>query len=160
MTARLVACLLLVPSALAAQAVAAPATDSAAVLAVVTEALERLSAEDRVGFTDLMMEGSTIAAAGTRRNGRAFARLRTREAARAEVVSADLLERGFDAEVRISGPLAMVWLPYDFYTNGEWSHCGVDVFTLLRTEAGWRISSLAYSVEQPPACRAHPDGAP
>ena len=129
-------------------------------LAVVTAALERISAEDMVGFTDLMMEGSTIAAAGARRDGRPFAGLRSREVDRAEAVSGDLLERGFAPEVMISGPLAMVWLPYDFHTNGEWSHCGVDVFTLLRTEAGWRIAGLAYSVEQPPACRAHPDGPP
>jgi hypothetical protein len=36
----------------------------------------------------------------------------------------------------------------------------VDVFTLIRVEAGWRIASLAYTVEQPPACQAHPDGPP
>ena len=54
----------------------------------------------------------------------------------------------------------MVWLPYDLYVDGEWSHCGVDTFTLVHTEAGWRIASMAWSVGQPPACQPHPDGPP
>ena len=44
--------------------------------------------------------------------------------------------------------------------DGEWSHCGVDAFTLVRIEGDWKISSLAWSIEQPPACRQHPDGPP
>ena len=60
----------------------------------------------------------------------------------------------------VSGAVAVVWLPYDFYVEGAWSHCGVDVFTLVRVETGWRIASLAYSVQQPPECRPHPDGPP
>jgi hypothetical protein len=72
----------------------------------------------------------------------------------------DVVERGFDPEVMLSGHLAMVWLPYDLYVDGAWSHCGVDVFTLFRTAEGWRIAAVPYSIEQPPACRPHPDGPP
>ena len=39
-------------------------------------------------------------------------------------------------------------------------HCGVDVFTLLKSEGGWRIATLVWSVEQPPACQRHPAGPP
>lgn len=53
-----------------------------------------------------------------------------------------------------------MWLPYDIYRNGEWSHCGVDAFILLRTGDGWRIASMAWTIEQPPDCRPHPDGPP
>jgi hypothetical protein len=67
-------------------------------------------------------------------------------------------ERGFRPEVRINGPLAMVWYPYDLYRDGRWSHCGVDVFTLIRNEGRWRIATMSWSAEQPPACEPHPDG--
>jgi hypothetical protein len=60
----------------------------------------------------------------------------------------------------VQGHLAMVWLPYDFYQNGQWSHCGVNAFILLRRPEGWRIASIAWTVEQPPACRPHPEGPP
>jgi hypothetical protein len=60
----------------------------------------------------------------------------------------------------VSGPVAMVWLPYDFYSDGKWSHCGVDLFTFLKADGRWRIATLVWSVEQPPACAPHPDGPP
>ena len=69
-------------------------------------------------------------------------------------------ERGYHPTALVSGPVAMVWLPYDFYQDGKWSHCGVDVFTLLKTDGSWRIATLAWSVDQPPACAPHPDGPP
>jgi hypothetical protein len=66
-----------------------------------------------------------------------------------------LLERMFEPLARVSGRIAMVWAPYDFHRDGKFSHCGVDVFTLLKTAAGWRIASLAYTVE-PSGCPQRP----
>lgn len=53
--------------------------------------------------------------------------------------------------VLIEGNVATVWCAYRFSIDGKPSHTGVDVFNLLRTEAGWRISGGAYSVVHPPA---------
>lgn len=58
------------------------------------------------------------------------------------------LERMWDSEVLIHGPIAIVWTPYDFHIDGEFSHCGVDAFQLLRTEAGWIITGGTYTVER------------
>lgn len=58
----------------------------------------------------------------------------------------DLLERIWEAEVRVEGPIAAVWSPYDFYVDGAFSHCGIDAFQLVRTDAGWRIGAIAYTV--------------
>ena len=52
-------------------------------------------------------------------------------------------ERLYDVEVRIEGGLASVWARYDLYVDGMHSHCGVDSFQLVRTEAGWRIIEIA-----------------
>lgn len=44
--------------------------------------------------------------------------------------------------IHIDGPLASVWTPYKFYLNGNFSHCGVNSFQLLRTKDGWKIIYL------------------
>ena len=137
-----------------------PATaQEAVVLAVVDSALARISAEDMVGLTDLMVPGSSIGIVGER-DGRPFFGTRSRAEERSRTLDGDVVERGFEPEVMLSDLLATVWLPYDLYVDGEWSHYGVDLVTLFRTEEGWRIASLTYSIEQPPACRRHPEGPP
>lgn len=70
------------------------------------------------------------------------------------------VERLWAPEVRVQGPLAIVWAPYDFYIHGAFSHCGVDTVQLVRTADGWKVKGLAYTVEQPPACALHPEGPP
>ena len=50
-------------------------------------------------------------------------------------------------EVMVHNRIAMVWGSYNLWINDKFSHCGVDAFTLLKTEAGWKISSLSFSME-------------
>jgi hypothetical protein len=49
--------------------------------------------------------------------------------------------------VLVRGRIAQVWGEYEFHRNGKFSHCGIDSATLLMTFAGWKIASLAYTVE-------------
>ena len=51
-------------------------------------------------------------------------------------------------EVKVHGHMAQVWAPYDLWVNDVFSHCGVDVFTLIKTPQGWRIASLSYTIEK------------
>ncbi|MCW3087807.1 MAG: hypothetical protein JWQ78_1193, partial [Sediminibacterium sp.] len=44
--------------------------------------------------------------------------------------------------VKVDGPLAIVWAPYKFYLNGQFSHCGVNSFQLVRFGNGWKIQYL------------------
>lgn len=57
----------------------------------------------------------------------------------------DLSEPLYDPWVNVDGPVAMVWAYYDFLRDGELSHCGVDVFTLLRVDGEWKIATITYS---------------
>jgi hypothetical protein len=41
--------------------------------------------------------------------------------------------------IKIDGDLASVWAPYKFYLGDKFSHCGVDVFQLMKTIDGWKI---------------------
>ena len=56
-------------------------------------------------------------------------------------------ERIWDPTVRVHGPIAVVWAPYDFHINGKFSHCGVDLFELLKVDGKWRLSNASWTVE-------------
>jgi len=144
------------PSPLAAQAAG---SDEQAALAVAEAALVAITANDPVALTDLMVEGAVLASTATREDHPVHT-LRTRAQERLRTSTRRIVERGFDGEARVAGGIATVWLPYDLYIDDAWSHCGVDLFTLVRTEAGWRIVAMAWSIEQPPACASHPAGPP
>jgi hypothetical protein len=51
-------------------------------------------------------------------------------------------ERIVFESIRIDGPLAIVWTPYKFYYNGQFSHCGVNSFQLVRLNGEWKIQYL------------------
>lgn len=65
------------------------------------------------------------------------------------------VERMWDSEVRVHGAIAMVWTPYDFHIDGKFSHCGVDIFNLVKRESGWMITSGTYTIERT-GCVARP----
>jgi exopolysaccharide biosynthesis protein len=44
--------------------------------------------------------------------------------------------------IKIDGPLAIVWTPYNFYFNGKFSHCGVNSFQLVRINGEWKIQYI------------------
>ena len=51
-------------------------------------------------------------------------------------------ERIVFESIKIDGPLAMVWTPYNFFYNGKFSHCGVNSFQLVRFDGAWKIQYL------------------
>jgi hypothetical protein len=44
--------------------------------------------------------------------------------------------------LKVDGPLASVWTPYKFYYAGNFSHCGVNSFQLVRINGRWKIQYL------------------
>jgi hypothetical protein len=44
--------------------------------------------------------------------------------------------------VKADGALAMAWTPYKFYYNGNFSHCGVNSFQLVRMQGVWKIQYI------------------
>lgn len=70
-----------------------------------------------------------------------------------------LLERMWNPTIHIDGPLAVVWAPYDFHIGSKFSHCGTDVFTLMKTDSGWLVVGLTYTVQRD-KCQPSPLGPP
>lgn len=135
------------------------ADDEADVLAVADAAFERITADDSIGLSDLMIDTAMIYV-GVEEDGEYRVVTRTYEETRNRAIEVDLDERGWDPTIMVSGTIAVVWYPYDIYVDSEWSHCGVDIFNMIRTNEGWRIAVLQYNVQQPPECEPHPDGPP
>jgi hypothetical protein len=56
-------------------------------------------------------------------------------------------EKTLSSQVMIHKQIAMAWVPYTLDISGKFSHTGVDVFTLLKTSEGWKISTLAFTMD-------------
>jgi len=54
-------------------------------------------------------------------------------------------EKILDYKIQIDGGMAHVWAPYEFWYNGEFSHCGVNSFQLYKEEDAWKIIYLVDS---------------
>ena len=68
-----------------------------------------------------------------------------------------LIERFWDPQVLLHDRMAIVWTPYDFYVDGEFSHCGIDNFNFIKTDEGWKITGIVFSME-PENCAESPLG--
>ncbi len=54
-------------------------------------------------------------------------------------VETTLDERILDYQIKVDGSMATAWTPYRFYVNGNFSHCGVNSFQLVKMSDGWKI---------------------
>ena len=54
----------------------------------------------------------------------------------------DIEERIRSYEIMQDEGMAVVWAPYEFFVNQQLSHCGVNAFTLILTEEGWKVHSI------------------
>lgn len=48
-------------------------------------------------------------------------------------------EKLLDYIIKVDGNMANVWMPYEFWINGEISHCGVNSFQLFNDNGRWKI---------------------
>jgi hypothetical protein len=60
-------------------------------------------------------------------------------------------ERYWDPVVHVRGGIAVVWTPYEFWVGDKTSHCGIDVFDMIKEKGVWRIANAMWTVE-PDAC--------
>ncbi len=51
-------------------------------------------------------------------------------------------EKLLSYHIQIDGAMANVWIPYEFYLNNDFSHCGVNSFQLFFDGKKWKIIYL------------------
>jgi hypothetical protein len=45
-------------------------------------------------------------------------------------------------QILVDAPMAMVWTPYKFYFRKNFTHCGVNLFTMVRQQGVWKIQNI------------------
>ena len=60
----------------------------------------------------------------------------------------DMKEIALDYDITTNNEIAVAWVPYEFWIEDKFSHCGIDVFTLFKKDGEWKIVTLAYTVEK------------
>lgn len=48
-------------------------------------------------------------------------------------------ERLLSFNIQVDGNMAHAWTPYEFYVDGNFSHCGVNSFQLFNEAGAWKI---------------------
>lgn len=113
-------------------------------LAVVDALFDGMREKDEAGLRAIFHPGARLHSAGVDEAGNPATRETPIDGFIRSVVSspATLDEVTFDEEVRVDGNLAMAWTPYNLFVNGQFQHCGVDVFVMTRTAEGWKILQI------------------
>ena len=127
------------------------AAEQEAILAVVDGFMTALSTNDFALMAKLRLEGgSSIVERPDQKGGTVVTR---RTFSPETMKPGDFRERYWDPVVHVRGRLAVVWTPYEFWQNGKTSHCGIDIFELVKEDSSWRIAGTMWTVE-PDACPA------
>ena len=143
-----------------AETAAKPASDRDQVLQVVQSFLDALAKHDGDALRLLAPAGGQVIVAPVPEMNRPLRRRSIEEDAEGvQKVTEAWLERMWNPTVLIEGRIAVVWTPYDFHRNGKFSHNGIDVFTLMKLDDGWKIISAAYTIE-PAGPTKNPAGSP
>lgn len=132
-----------------ASAIAAQKTDDkAATLAVVNKLFDEMAAANAAGILATGTPENQLVAVRKLKDGKsrvdviggeAFTKFFTKPGAIKEVMYAP--------NVEVSGDWAMVWGRYVFFVGDNISHCGINQFNLVRTDAGWKIANGASTID-------------
>jgi hypothetical protein len=121
-------------------------TDEADVIAAVQKTFDGMKAHDEAAIKATFLPDARLYAIrdntpGPSRTGDEFA-------AQIAAAKGELLER-FTAkpQVLLRGRMAQIWGEYEFLRDGKFTHCGVDSVTLLKTAEGWKIATIAFTME-------------
>ncbi|MFT5142746.1 MAG: hypothetical protein ACI80V_003530 [Rhodothermales bacterium] len=150
-----VALLLVMAFAPAASAQTSDAEAVEAVEEIARGILAAISAGDSTAFMSYMLPGAKVYSPG---RGSIRSRDVANDAAGLANSTQAYLERMWEPTVMVDGDLAVVWTRYDFWLDGQFSHCGTDTFTMMKDGETWRMASLAYNFSQD--CEPGPLGPP
>lgn len=141
-----------------AVAIADEAGDRAAVIDVVETFFAGMTAKDIDGMRRIMTEDGVLYGYRETADGLSIFN-RTHDAYLDSLAAREavLVERFWDPKVMLHDRIAVVWTPYDFHSDGEFTHCGVNIFNMLKTGDGWKITGIVFSMEAE-HCEASPLG--
>lgn len=134
-------------------AIAQKNDDSKDTLAVVNTMFVEMANHNPPAIAALYTTNSNLAALIKTKDGKSVIRNFTGEAFSKNFAEkkSEIKEDMYAPDVKIFGDLALVWGRYVFFVDGKVSHCGVNAFHLVRTDAGWKIANASSTIE-PQGC--------
>lgn len=137
----------------------AQTTDSSAIQATVEKFFTSIETRDRTLLESILVPNSLNISTNELANGDArFTTLSYEEMLTALTrPGRSAMERAWDETILIQGHIAVFWAPYDFHVDGEFTHCGVDSFQLIKQEGQWLITNASWTRETE-NCPASPLG--
>jgi hypothetical protein len=140
-------------------AATAPTPADAPIMAAVDSVLLAINTGDASLMRRMLLPGASFYGMQLPGAERPFAVADTATLARFGRDRTPNLERYWSPRLERHGRLAIVTAPYDFWRDRKFSHCGVDVFTVVEQGGQWRIASIAYTIQRV-GCAASPLGTP
>lgn len=136
-------------------------TDEQAILNTVDQFFTALAERDRQLLASITVQGSLNISTSMSTNDDQRIRIQNYTQLLNNLSSEGpaLLERYWDPTVLIQRDIAVFWAPYDFHVNGEFSHCGIDSFQLIKRGDRWLLTNLSWTVERT-GCAESPLGPP
>ena len=126
-----------------------PHAEEVAILAVIDKFMDAISTNDTTLMSEIRATEGFVVVTRTGQDGNPLARRRPFDSA--GTTQGTNRERYWDPVVHVRAGIAVVWTPYQFWSNGKTSHCGIDVFDLYKEQGAWKISHAMWTVE-PDAC--------
>ena len=141
--------LLLIPFSIKSIAQEMYKEDKKEVLQKVQQFFDALEKQDTVLFKSILLTNGQVWAISEKENAAKYSMRQFSDFMKTLINPARVIqERMLSSEVKIHNRIAMAWVPYTLDISGKFSHCGVDLFTFLKTDEGWKIATAAYTIEQ------------
>lgn len=141
--------LLLIPFSIKSIAQEMYKEDKKEVLQKVQQFFDALEKQDTVLFKSILLTNGQVWAISEKENAAKYSMRLFGDFMKTLVNPARIIqEKMLSSEIKIHNRIAMAWVPYTLDISGKFSHCGVDLFTFLKTDEGWKIATAAYTIEQ------------
>lgn len=128
--------------------------DKKAIVEKVQLFFDALGKQDTALYKSVFMPEATGWAIRTKNDSNITSTWRTADRVKRLINPASVVEEKLlTYEIKIHQNIAMAWVPYTLSIGGKFSHCGVDLFTLLKTDQGWKINTCSFTIE-PDGCAA------
>jgi len=122
------------------------AAEKQAIKKVIETFFEGLHKGDSTVMKSTMHNTIKIQTTATNREGKKMLKTETKQQVLTNIANKKpqdtYLEKLLSYTIKVDGNLASVWTPYEFYYNGNFSHCGANSFQLFNNNGNWEIVYL------------------
>jgi uncharacterized protein (TIGR02246 family) len=123
--------------------------DSKDALAVINKMFAEMTNHNPAAIAELWTKESNLTAVIKRKDGKTAIVNFTGEKFSQNFAEkkGEIKEDMYEQKTFVDGDVAMVWGRYVFFVDSKISHCGLNSFQLVKTDAGWKIANAASTID-------------